>query len=108
MKLPEIEAKLNRSTGLLDLSMSSIKDVSFLKKLSNSKFANKITRIDLSDNSISEMPSNLDFFPQKMHQNVQEINLSANKLSAIPKCLGVFTNLRKLDLYSNNLLTIDQ
>merc|ERR1712156_60902 len=42
-----------------------------------------------------------------MHQSVQEINLSSNKLTALPKCLGAFSNLRKLDLYSNDLATID-
>lgn len=107
MKLPEIEAKLNRSSGLLDLSMCDLKNVDFLKKLSNSKFAHRITKIDLSDNSISTMSSELDFFPPKMHTTVQEINLASNKLSVLPKCLGAFANLKKLDMYANDLTTVD-
>jgi len=107
MKLPEIEAKLNRSSGLLDLSMCDLKNVDFLKKLSNSKFAHKIKKIDLSDNSISTMSAELDFFPPTMHTTVQEINLASNKLSVLPKCLGAFINLKKLDMYANDLVDVD-
>lgn len=65
MKLPQIEAKINRSTGILDLSMCDLNDVSFLKKLVNSKLTGRIIKIDLSDNAIHEMPNDLDFFSRK-------------------------------------------
>merc|ERR1711981_627814 len=81
-------------------------NVSFLKKLSNSKITHKIKKIDLSDNSITTLPDALDFFPEKMHATVTEITFSSNKLKTVPLCLSVFTNLKKLDLYSNSIQTL--
>jgi len=107
MKLPEIEAKINRASGVLDLSMCDLKDASFLKKLANSKLAAKIIKIDLSDNAITAISDELDFFPEKMRTTVQEINLSSNRIASLPKCLGAFKNLRKLDCYNNQLTGVD-
>jgi len=106
MKLPQIEAKINRQTGVLDLSMSDLSDVSFLKKLSNSKTATRITKIDLSDNAISELPDDLDFFPEKIAPNIKEIDFSSNRLKTIPKCLGALKNLQKLNFYSNKIVEL--
>jgi len=109
MKLPQLEAKFNKSTGILDLSMCDLKEVSCLKKLSNSKIAGRITKIDLSDNAISEMPDELDFFPEKMHTIVKELDLSSNKFTAVPRAIAVFSNLQRLTVASNNIseLSVD-
>lgn len=38
-----------------------------------------------------------------MLANIKEVDLSSNRLTKIPTCLGAFTSLQKLTLYSNNI-----
>merc|ERR1712226_1541259 len=142
--LKELESKLD-SNGLLDLSMSKITEISFLKKLKNSKFSHKIKSLDLSDNRITfnnaenndhsntmtienEKLIELTPFPISVKsqpssekeqignnlQNIQNhlpnlsfINLSNNQIENLPAYFGFIKSLQKIDLYGNNLKTLN-
>ena len=106
MKVPQIEACLNKTTGVLDLSMSNLKSIQFLQKLTHSKFIHRITTLDLSDNQLLSLPDELDFFPAALLKSVHTVILSKNKLTKFPKSLTQFSNLKKLDLYGNNITNL--
>jgi len=106
MKVPQIEACLNKTTGVLDLSMSNLKSINFIQKLSHSKFIHRINTLDLSDNQLSTLPDEPDFFPAALLKSVHTVILSKNKLTKFPKCLTQFTNLKKLDFYHNSITNL--
>merc|ERR1712226_606202 len=127
--LKELESKLD-SNGLLDLSMSKITEISFLKKLKNSKFSHKIKSLDLSDNRITfnnaenndhsntmtieneklieltPFPISVKSQPSSEKEQIGN-NLQNIQIENLPAYFGFIKSLQKIDLYGNNLKTLN-
>ena len=120
LTVKELESRID-SNGNLDLSLLKLTEISFLKKLKNSKFVRKIKSIDLSDNKInfdsSERENILTInnedilelcpIPEVIRNQIEFINFSNNHIENIPSYLGLLKNLRKLDFYANDVKSLN-
>lgn len=97
-KLEELKKKLDDDS--LDLSMSELPDVSFVKELAG---LTKMKKLNLSFNLLTSLP--LDF-PAKLGNSLRELDLSKNHLRLLPDNFGALVNLRSLDLLGNQLKSL--
>lgn len=123
--IKDLESRIDQN-GVLDLSMSKISDISFLKKLAKSNLARRITGLDLSDNKLTfnseheKSNNNTQFqinsytidhknitevcpIPENLRNSLTFINFSNNKIENLPSYFALCKNLKKIDLYDNQL-----